>query len=427
MADQADNAKKELSPDEALWAAVSHRFEDATRAAINRGANVNAVDEKGYSVLMHLVRERHWESATVLIKAGADVRWVAPDGESAYTIFKGPEEKPEDIKYFLDLRGGAQVMGELLAAIKEKNADEVQCILESGKIIDINLPAQADGYTAVEKCISEDVPVCLDLVLQAGASPNCVRGKSPLVSAIKQWNASPVLVRILLEAGADPDAADKENARPLLKAAAKGQESIVTLLLEHGANVNINIGNGDTAVHEAAEKGHPEIIRILAAHGADLACFNRNGQPPLEAAILNRHREAFDALIEAGADPLQYGKNGITLVMDAAWSGEAGVIPLLVKRGVVMNAQKEDDGFTALMWAAFGGKGESVRQLLDLGANYDLKNNNGKTALDLAREKGHVHVERLITEKIAEDVAAGRRFPDPVRKPFRIVLGMKNA
>lgn len=64
-------ARKELTPDEALWASVSHRFEDATRAALNAGANPNAVDENGYSVLMHLVRERHWESATVLIKHGA--------------------------------------------------------------------------------------------------------------------------------------------------------------------------------------------------------------------------------------------------------------------------------------------------------------------------------------------------------------------
>lgn len=427
MTSTTDDAKKELSPDEALWASVSHRFEDATRAAINRGANVNAVDENGYSVLMHLVRERHWESATELIKHGADVRWVAPDGESAYTIFKGKEEKPEDIKYFLNLRGGAPALTELLEAIDKKDADEAQRILESGKIIDINLPVQANGYTAVEKCISEDAAVCLDLVLQAGANPNGTGGKSPLVSAIKHWHASPVIVRILLEAGADPDAADNDNSRPLLMAAAKGQESIVTLLLEHGANVNINAGKNDTAAHETAEKGYPEIIRVLAAHGADLTCLNHNGQPPLESAVLNRHREAFDALIEAGADPLQRGKDGITLVMDAAWSGEAGVIPYLVKRGVSIDAQKEDDGYTALMWAAFSGKGECVRKLLELGANYDLKNKDGKTALDIAKEKGHVHAERLIAQKIAEDVKAGLRLPEPVKKPFRIKLEMKHA
>jgi ankyrin repeat protein len=416
------------SPDEALWAAVSHRFEDATRAAINNGANVNAVDENGYSVLMHLVRERHWESAEVLIKHGANVRWVAPDGESAYTIYKGKEEKPENIKYFLNLHGGALAMEELLEAIKAQNADEAQRILESGKIIDINLPARANGYTAVGKCITENAPVCLDLVLQAGANPNCAADKSPLISAIDNWHANPVIVRILLEAGADADAADREHSRPLLVAAAKGHESIVTLLLEHHADVNIKAArDGDTAAHEAAARGFPEIIRILAAHGADLTCVNINGQQPLEVAVLNRHREAFDALIEAGADPLQFGKNGITLVMDAAWSGEAGVIPLLVKRGVNIDAQKQDDGHTALMWAAFAGKGECVRKLLELGANYDIKNAEGKTALDIAKEKGHVHAERLIAQKVAEDVAAGRRAPDPVKKPFRITLRMNNA
>jgi ankyrin repeat protein len=425
MADAAD-AKKELSPDEALWDAVSHRFENATRAAIDRGANVNAVDENGYSVLMHLVRERHWESAAELIKHGADVRWVAPDGESAYTIYKGKEEKPEDIKYFLDLRGGAPALKELLEAIREKDADAAQRILESRRIIDINLPVQAQGYTAVEKCIAEDAPVCLDLVLQAGANPNRAGDKVPLISAIKDWRASPVIVRILLEAGADPDAADRTNFRPLPVAAAKGSESIITLLIEHGADVNINAGKGDTAVHEAAEKGYPEIIRLLAARRADLNCLNHSGQPPLQLAILNRHREAFDALIEAGADPLQRGKDGLTLVMGAAWSGEARVIPLLVARGIDIDAQMQDDGNTALMWAAFAGKGECVRKLLELGANYDLKNKDGKTALDIAKEKGHVHAERLIARKIAEDVSAGRRAPDPVKKPFRLFLRRNN-
>ena len=416
-----------VTPDQALLKSVTHRIGSATKQALDNGANPNAVDENGYSVLMLLAQNRNWDSAKLVLAAGADVYYVAPDGETAYTVCKDKEEKPENIRDFLNMHYSAPTLKLLIEAIGKKDADEVQRILELRKIIDINLPASSSGgWTVVEKCLSEDAPVCLDLVLQAGASPNKTDGKMPLMSAINTWHSNPVMVRILLEAGADPDAADSSNYRPLPRAAERGLESIITLLLEHGADVNVNANEGDTAIHEAAEKGYPEIIRILAARGADLACFNHNDQPPLEVAILNRHREAFDALLEAGADPTRLGKNGITLIMDAAWAGDAGVIPVLMERGVNIDAQKEDDGHTALMWAAWAGKGETTRALLSLGANVDLKNKEGKTALDIAREKGHIHVERMIQEKIAQEAAQGLRAAPPAAKPFRLMLRSKN-
>lgn len=429
MTSAAKDFQTAASPDKALWDAVSHRFGgSATKAAIAAGANVNAVDEKGHSVLMHAVRERRWEEMVpLLIAAGADVRYVAPDGETPYTACKDEEEDPREIRDGLNRLANKPALEKLLHAIGKKDVDEVQRILESGKIVDINLPIQSgDGWTAVGKCISEDAAVCLDLVLQAGADPNGTEDKRPLISAINEWHADPVMVRILLEAGADPDAADDEGLRPLPLAASKGHESIVTLLLDHGADVNINRGERDTAVHEAAEKGFPEIIRILAAHGADFTAVNQHGQPPLEVAVLNRHREAFDALMEAGADPLQKGNEGTTLIMDAAGAGEAGVMPLLLKHGIPIDATT-NDGYTALGWAAWYGKGEAARALINLGASVDIANNEGKTALDVAREKGHIHVERMIEKKIADDVALGLRVEKPRKKPFRLMLEAKNA
>lgn len=416
-----------VTPDQALWKSVTHRIGDAAAQAIRNGANVNAVDENGYSVLMHIAKNRNWDSAALLLKSGANVQYVAPDGESAYTICKDKDEKPENVRDFLNMHAGAPTLEKLSEAISKKDADEVQRLLESRKIIDLNLPVARFGWRAVDRCISEDAPVCLDLVLQAGASPNTVGDKTPLVEAINHWEADPRIVRILLEAGADPDASADPRARPLAVAASKGQETNVTLLLEHGADVNINRGEGETPIHRAAQHGFPEIIRILAARGADVNSVNDEDQPPLEIAVLNRHREAFDALIEAGADPLRRGKNGITLIMDAAWSGEAGVIPLLAKRGVDINAQKEDDKYTALMYAAFSGKGETARILIGLGAKLDLVNSEGKTALDIARDKGQVHVERMIMEQMVLEVTQGTRAKAPAYKPFRIMLGVRNA
>jgi len=50
---------------------------------------------------------------------------------------------------------------------------------------------------------------------------------------------------------------------------------------------------------------------------------------------------------------------------------------------------KSNEGNTALHCAAFGGRLEIVKWLVEVGkANIDVKNNNGKTASDVTRSKG---------------------------------------
>ena len=58
---------------------------------------------------------------------------------------------------------------------------------------------------------------------------------------------------------------------------------------------------------------------------------------------------------------------------------------LLLEAGVDVNAVYAHD-LTALMWAAGYGKTATVKALLAAGASPTLKDDRGKTALDIARE-----------------------------------------
>src|SRR5262249_19711757 len=69
----------------------------------------------------------------------------------------------------------------------------------------------------------------------------------------------------------------------------------------------------------------------------------------------------------------------------AAGQGHTDVVLLLVKAGVDPNAVYAHD-LTALMWAAGYGKSATVKALLQAGARPDLKDDRGKTSLDLPRE-----------------------------------------
>ena len=48
------------------------------------------------------------------------------------------------------------------------------------------------------------------------------------------------------------------------------------------------------------------------------------------------------------------------------------------------------------MWAAAYGREDSVQLLLSHGADRGLRDNRGKTAVDMAREAGHANVVALL-------------------------------
>jgi hypothetical protein len=79
----------------------------------------------------------------------------------------------------------------------------------------------------------------------------------------------------------------------------------------------------------------------------------------------------------------------------AAGEGRTDIVVLLLGRGVDPNTVYHND-LTALMWAAGYGKTATAKALLDAGANPALKDNRGKTALDIAREQKHEETAALL-------------------------------
>ena len=72
-----------------------------------------------------------------------------------------------------------------------------------------------------------------------------------------------------------------------------------------------------------------------------------------------------------------------TDLMAASLNGHTEVVELLADNGAELDL-KNDDGATALIFASRHGNAEIVKLLLEKGANPELKDNEGKTALDYA-------------------------------------------
>ena len=86
-----------------------------------------------------------------------------------------------------------------------------------------------------------------------------------------------------------------------------------------------------------------------------------------------------------------------TALIIAGWkSNDLDLIRLLVESGADVNAMN-GNGDTPTIDAAYLGKGEILRYLLDNGGNPAMANNQGKTALDFARENNDETAISLLT------------------------------
>jgi hypothetical protein len=87
--------------------------------------------------------------------------------------------------------------------------------------------------------------------------------------------------------------------------------------------------------------------------------------------------------------------------MWAGYKGHSATMKVLLGKGADVNI-KDFSGSTALMWVAIKGYTTALNALLDKGANVNIKRDDGMTALMLAVDKGHKNVVRILIRKGAK-------------------------
>ncbi|XP_050992764.1 ankyrin repeat and MYND domain-containing protein 2 [Labeo rohita] len=75
---------------------------------------------------------------------------------------------------------------------------------------------------------------------------------------------------------------------------------------------------------------------------------------------------------------------GMTPLMHAAYKGKADMCRLLLQHGADVNCNEHEYGYTALMFAGLSGNAEITEMILDAGAETDLVNSVGRTAAQMA-------------------------------------------
>ncbi|RMZ13026.1 hypothetical protein D0862_02453 [Hortaea werneckii] len=215
------------------------------------------------------------------------------------------------------------------------------------------------------------------------------------------------LIVDLLDQGADVNASAGELQRTALhQAAYLNNQRCLALLLRHGAEISAEDAKGDTPLHLAAWTGHVEALATFLSHGADVDWLSG--------------RDAYSPLWCTKSTPRAYSSSTVPASASAppppttaAITSQTAMCELLLERGALVDAP-DDEGNTALHYAATSSSASTVHALLRAGADVNLKQSQGLTPAHWAAHKGHEEVLLLLLSHGALVNARGKANARPL-------------
>jgi ankyrin repeat protein len=251
-------------------------------------------------------------------------------------------------------------------AVRADNADIVKFLVSKGANVNIK---DIYGQTPLQLAVlSDNIEVVIQLVSN-GAEINIKNsiGKSPMHDAVYHGHFQ--IVKYLISQGAEINSKDIRNKTPLHVAVIDNKAEISKYLITKGAEVNVKDGDGKSCLHYAAINKNLELIKSLVSSGANVNTRDKYNRIPLHSAADEGYFEIVKYLILKGSE----------IDTKAAFYVRVGSIELTL-------------GFTPLHIAARNGHLEVVKYLVYQGADVNLKNNEDKNALNLAKERGNQEI-----------------------------------
>lgn len=158
----------------------------------------------------------------------------------------------------------------------------------------------------------------------------------------------------------------------------------------------------DLDIFEASALGDVDRVRERITSNPELVnAYSPDGFHPLGYACFFGRQRLFDLLLDAGADLEAPARNPMQVkpLHSAVAHSDPSIALALAERLLEAGASPntaQQSGFTPLHEAALRGHADLVRVLLQHHADRSARNSEGRTPGDLAREKGHAEVAKLL-------------------------------
>jgi len=204
----------------------------------------------------------------------------------------------------------------------------------------------------------------------------------------------------VIAAGGDINERDEKGRTAAFRAARGGKRDNLGLLLAAGADPNALDLHGEAPLQAAVRYGHIECARCLIASGACLdhcpdPSLTRYSESALCTAIRKRQLHIVELLLDLGASPNRGTSARHYPLLEAAEQGDADSIRRLVACGADLEIRSVM-AETALIIAARCHHDDSVKALLELGANVNAVDQDGMTVLHAAMFEGRASTPMVI-------------------------------
>ena len=334
------DSQTDSNHDTALTLACAGGHEELVSLLLNRGAEMEHRDKKGFTPLMLASTAGHSNVVEILLNNGADM--------------EAQSERTKDTALSLACSSGRYEVVEILLS---RGANK-----EHRNVSD---------YTPLSLAASGGYVNIIKLLLSHGAEINSRTGSklgiSPLMLAA--MNGHTTTVRLLLDMGSDINAQIETNRNTALTLACfQGRCEVVGLLLDRKANVEHRAKTGLTPLMEAASGGYVEVGRVLLDKGADV------NAPPVPSSR--------DTALTIAAD-----------------KGHYRFVELLLSRGAAVDV-KNKKGNSPLWLACNGGHLDVVQLLVNAGCDIDSQDNRKVSCLMAAFRKGHVKAVKWMVKHV---------------------------
>ncbi|XP_064876837.1 E3 ubiquitin-protein ligase MIB2-like isoform X2 [Oncorhynchus nerka] len=228
------------------------------------------------------------------------------------------------------------------------------------------------------------------------------QGKTALQVAAHQGHMEVVLA--LLQANSSIEVKDEDGDTALHYTAFGNQAEIARLLLSKGAKVNLLNNSMCTALHIAVNKGFTDVVRVLSEHSADINLQDSYGDTPLHDAIAKDFRNIIEILVVVpNIDFTQQNHRGFNLLHHAALKGNKLATEKILARARQLVDVKKEDGFSALHLASLNNHRDVAEILVKEGrCDVNIRNNRNQTPLQLAVTQGHGDLVQLLVVEGAD-------------------------
>lgn len=387
------------------------------RALLKKGLDINLVNVNGQTPLMLAIRSSSLDVVNLLLENGASTQIRDDEGHSPlfYSTFANDDglekfkvlaeygweisNKAQLLNYAARFSGDPELLEHLIKSGITSSSDLTYLASHNEKSFQVfkllyyrglrGVNPRADVTPLMMACRVPGSDVMVNEILSAGVDldKKDKDGKTALAYAAENPRGSNVIKK-LFDFGANPSVAKMIGCNPLVIAASQSSDKTSALreLLKSGFSRGERDREGWTPLMRVCmEKPSLENVKCLIK-GTDCSARNRYGDSALHVAAKNSADTGLLELLLSHCNQKDLDAKGRNALQIAClYSDSVEVVKLLLEHFDVNS--KNSDGFTPLMYSVQSSANpvEITEFLLSRGAKADLKNNSGKTALDLGR------------------------------------------